>query len=568
MQPPPSVPHPINSNQSASLNASNNHITPNYGHPNIVNNEPPLNHQQIRYPLSMPVNGHPHQNGTISQPPRVFPPYQMYPNIVPYDTMPSSTTPYYNWNGRSHPASGQQSPAYPHASALSSYPASVPTQHHFYGHSQNDYVALMPETAAVRVPPSEQSEAVAGFKGESSGGPSRPVLFGSIGIPGASQSPSPAPLHADDQNHSIQPGVPFVTVAIGIAPGEPSLARLRSRTRTTKSTEGEGDAEPIGNESTERNDATEAVRVIHASESETTKWEFGTTNVLHGDSPSVLSDQVHPASAQGAAASSLTHPNGSSNTIRHSAPAFVPAGLPLQPSASLVSTLGATLPEDEFEVKDFGFGFGPASGTGLAVMTRNERLQRQTEHERERTLLDMEKAQEKKQEAEIATEQDVPMINSRPRRGAPYNGGGYIHDRGVYNGRRGRGGYSRGSYRNQYRGGYSHASQSLNPYRTSTTPSFQPAVPSTTTPPNGYYLPPRQQLATYILSSGFETFPSPVVPPPSSQVNPPLPVPLSPLSFPLDSTRYYLLGQLEYYLSPQNMAQDFFLRQKVRLNIF
>ncbi|KAE9388700.1 winged helix DNA-binding domain-containing protein, partial [Gymnopus androsaceus JB14] len=39
--------------------------------------------------------------------------------------------------------------------------------------------------------------------------------------------------------------------------------------------------------------------------------------------------------------------------------------------------------------------------------------------------------------------------------------------------------------------------------------------------------------------------------------------PLSRLSFAVDPTVYYLLGQLEYYLSPQNMAQDFFLRQQM-----
>lgn len=44
---------------------------------------------------------------------------------------------------------------------------------------------------------------------------------------------------------------------------------------------------------------------------------------------------------------------------------------------------------------------------------------------------------------------------------------------------------------------------------------------------------------------------------------PPAPAPISRLSCALDPTVYYLLGQLEYYLSPQNMAQDFFLRQKV-----
>jgi la-related protein 1 len=49
----------------------------------------------------------------------------------------------------------------------------------------------------------------------------------------------------------------------------------------------------------------------------------------------------------------------------------------------------------------------------------------------------------------------------------------------------------------------------------------------------------------------------------TAHVSPPVPAPLSTLSFPLDVTRYYLLGQLEYYLSPQNMAQDFYLRQQV-----
>ncbi|KAH7869409.1 uncharacterized protein C8R40DRAFT_1059606 [Lentinula edodes] len=41
-----------------------------------------------------------------------------------------------------------------------------------------------------------------------------------------------------------------------------------------------------------------------------------------------------------------------------------------------------------------------------------------------------------------------------------------------------------------------------------------------------------------------------------------MPAPISRLSVALDPTVYYLLGQLEYYLSPQNLAQDFFLRQQ------
>ncbi|KAJ3782207.1 winged helix DNA-binding domain-containing protein [Lentinula aff. detonsa] len=42
-----------------------------------------------------------------------------------------------------------------------------------------------------------------------------------------------------------------------------------------------------------------------------------------------------------------------------------------------------------------------------------------------------------------------------------------------------------------------------------------------------------------------------------------MPAPISRIPVALDPTVYYLLGQLEYYLSPQNLAQDFFLRQKM-----
>lgn len=80
-------------------------------------------------------------------------------------------------------------------------------------------------------------------------------------------------------------------------------------------------------------------------------------------------------------------------------------------------------------------------------------------------------------------------------------------------------------------------------------------------------LPHRPHLTTYI-PTGFEGY----LPPSANQaipqltaphITPPVPVPISPITFPLDATRWYLLGQLEYYLSPQNMAQDFYLRQQV-----
>ncbi|KAH8116135.1 winged helix DNA-binding domain-containing protein [Phellopilus nigrolimitatus] len=42
-----------------------------------------------------------------------------------------------------------------------------------------------------------------------------------------------------------------------------------------------------------------------------------------------------------------------------------------------------------------------------------------------------------------------------------------------------------------------------------------------------------------------------------------MPIPVTVLSFPLDPVRHYLLGQVEYYFSIQNLASDFFLRKQM-----
>jgi la-related protein 1 len=95
-------------------------------------------------------------------------------------------------------------------------------------------------------------------------------------------------------------------------------------------------------------------------------------------------------------------------------------------------------------------------------------------------------------------------------------------------------------------------------------------------PPSGTvsFLPPPPPLPPHLLH------PPPISGPPSAvsptasvghvpstpgagPAEPPVPMPMTAIRFPLDPTRYYLLGQLEYYLSPQNMAMDFFLRQQV-----
>lgn len=90
--------------------------------------------------------------------------------------------------------------------------------------------------------------------------------------------------------------------------------------------------------------------------------------------------------------------------------------------------------------------------------------------------------------------------------------------------------------------------------------SFVPAgvrSPSSYTTANGQPLPPinqnQNQSQNQILNGPGAPFYAP----------PPMPTPVTIPSFPLDPLRYYLLGQLEYYFGPQNLAMDFFLRQQM-----
>ncbi|EKM56538.1 uncharacterized protein PHACADRAFT_253726 [Phanerochaete carnosa HHB-10118-sp] len=73
-------------------------------------------------------------------------------------------------------------------------------------------------------------------------------------------------------------------------------------------------------------------------------------------------------------------------------------------------------------------------------------------------------------------------------------------------------------------------------------------------PPTGFVPPAYDVYAPY--GAGYPLPPVPVVTPTA-----PVPTPVTKLSFPLDPTRYYLLGQLEYYLGEDNMAQDLYLRK-------
>lgn len=233
---------------------------------------------------------------------------------------------------------------------------------------------------------------------------------------------------------------------------------------------------------------------------------------------------------------------------------------------------------EEFKVKNFGFGFGIPGGDACATdvakddpeVTQKEKI---TVNEREG---------EERAET-LGLQPPREQGSGRSRRGSAY-GGGYGYDRGGYGARRARGmnGFGRGHSRGYGRGGGGHHSHSGNSYQQRQGPppfNVTPPLPFQGIPTHplggpdgGYYgAPPRAPLATYI-PTGYDPYvpqPPPPQPPVSGQpapgghAVPPMPMPLSQLTFPLDGTRFYLLGQLEYYLSPQNMAQDFFLRKHV-----
>lgn len=218
---------------------------------------------------------------------------------------------------------------------------------------------------------------------------------------------------------------------------------------------------------------------------------------------------------------------------------------------------------DEWQVRDFGYGFGSISGTGnAAAVVRDEinaREHRRVQEQKQRE----EEEQKQKEEQE---REDAEASQDRLRRPS-FNGG---YERGAYPGRRARGaGYGRGYGRNYSRGGYGQYPRHQ-PQYSPTPPTQVSQLPSHTahgySPDQSVYFlppppPPPPGFGPYHPGS-YEVYQYPSFPPPPA-LYPPVPHPVSQLPFPLDPTRYYLLGQLEYYLSPQNMAQDFYLRQQM-----
>lgn len=407
-------------------------------------------------------------------------------------------------------------------------------------------------------------------------GTGKPVVFGSVG-----KSPSPSAHTFSPSLCNDQKGP--VSFSIGLEPEKGGVPRLRrthppkirhmvplqtnapSRAVTSKWATG------YQNETCEDTTGTIAGTAIeNATNSFSIQWKFGTTSELSGEGM-IFSDATPPGDhiehvlPQSFVQNHELFPNPLSPSYYSGLPSsattsYVPIPTPLPHELAGLKISGNNL-RDEWEVRNFGYGFGSTSGPS-PVPNHTVRFQgtyNQTEVGGEGDT-ERGKPHEGKEDRERESQGQRDNGLGRPRRGSYGPHGGY--DRGGYGGRRGRGnnGISRG--RGYHRGNLQIPPHQQQPHFNITPPPhFQPLV-AVGDPPNGVYNQPRQPLTTYI-PTGYENYPPPLVVP-SAQITPPVPIPLSPISFPLDPTRYYLLGQLEYYLSSQNLAQDYFLRQKVR----
>lgn len=508
------------------------------------------------YSPHLPPTGYssyaPSQSNSPPPPPHTYLGIASYPmqpgyGLYDYNVPPVQLYPYRN----GHITPDQEGPSYPphHPFPTHLQQHAPPPQRGNVATSDTD----VPPPAMTTLPPApEQSQTVTDHReiaapGERRG---RPVVFGSIDIPGGSQVLSPTA-----NGVSAVAGVQraFQTFSVGVAPGESAPLRMRSRTQSSAhkritavfdvgvystTSEGTNGEQEVEGGRLLVNGQTKVIKLTGPE----TAFEFGTAG-LHAvrllDLPQLDSLLSRPRLAHGPLPGADTKPNPLLLPTEDPDPTPFPL-----PSAHTPLNAEEQGVNDEFVVKDYGFGFGSTARTIAPVREDREEI------EKSRGI------------DQGGREQDHDRDLSRPRRGS--YGGGF--DRGGYGGRRGRGMLNRGYHRGFYRGGFHQTQPRQPPFNITPPPLFQPLMPPGD-PMNALYRPPRQQLATYIPAGfdGYQRLSPPSAPAPPS-VTQPVPVPRSSLPFPLDSTRWYLLGQLEYYLSSQNMAQDFFLRQRVCLH--
>lgn len=341
--------------------------------------------------------------------------------------------------------------------------------------------------------------------------------------------------------------------SVGLAPGDPGPSRKRGNPSLSPVVQPQARGSVSGDGSDDQavlpvaavpsiEQGNEDIKALTAKTREMSvnepKWEFGsTTTGERGASSTNLA--LLPGHVQGIT-SELRATLANDVPLDHlNDPAGLPTPVPASASATTLYAANSPLsPEDEWKVRDYGYGMGRPRGSAPSFVPREDRVSR-----------------------------DGGMTYSmRPRRGS-YNDEPF--ERGGYSGRRGRGrGWSRG------RGAYGGDGYGPRPPRGMPRQPYSPVlggpnVPYDTTyyavPPLGPYVPSGYEVYAPYPAYGSTPSPPQVVPPPTAQSTAPVPVPITKLSFPLDPLRYYLLGQLEYYLSDDNLAHDLFLRKNVSI---
>lgn len=456
----------------------------------------------------------------------------------------------------------------------------------------------------------------------STGGKKEEMVFGSVGRPGGIKSPSPAPQVAQGAiNASLsyseaddkQAGRTNTTFAVGIDGQD--AERIKSRMRRSRGDTASGRYQATDDETNQGDEAhldgahTDTEHVIQSDKTTSApKYMFGTssesedvtrTDVLQSFQngqiqqvqEQILQPQPHqppilhypPNYPPPYAGYQVLPPPGvpvnipiamqslspSPQTVNQPLPQHIPSLHPFSVNPGFVSPLALSSPgpgsgppsaaEEFLEVRDFGYGFGPMSGSGYAhERIREERFERERERERERDHREG-----------FRNEPREFFGGGRGRRGS----GSF--ERGGFVGRRGRGGPGfRGFPRGFGRGGHGGNRQQP-PLNVSTNainvqqPQVQSPLVQMQPPPSmpdgseGFYPPPSSQGSSPYATSPYALFnPAPPLPQAPAARHPP-PPPVTQLSFPLDPTSHNLLGQLEYYFSANNLAQDYHLRQKV-----
>lgn len=539
----------------------------------------------VRHPYSLPIYtgpipGHssPTYVGSRSPSGAGTPPYTIY---SPYPAPYGYSNSHMPWDGYIPPIQSRSGPGYTSPLLQDEYNVPPPAHLSFFNPPLTDVAQN------VRSPESSHdSQSLPAMV-------SRSMVFGSIDL---SQDDIDQTLDRKEAankggvNESVERVVDQPsTFVIGVTPGEPVLFRPGNRKRLTKSLS-RPSTSPVVESADNANAIKDAPQEGQKVADECAaydvavpgkKWEFGTINYdsIHEDGPPKdprsTSFECPPLAANHAQPATCPpgqHPPVTMSKIQPPR-SEQPVTPPIDTSnagPSILNSEDDSSTSDDLVVKDFGFGFGNVSGTGNAtdIIRRAKEVREkegQLEWQKEQAQKQLLKQQGQQSEAQEeymwqegheegeAWDQGREFGRGRPRRGSwasPYGS----HERGGYGGRRSRG--FGGRYQGRYpgRGGYHYQQPSIS---LTPPPQFNPLPLPGADYLNGYV----PQMPPYT-HPDYEFYqPIPVTIPVNG--GPPLPMPQSALPFPLDPTRSCLLGQLEYYLSPQNMAQDFFLRQRV-----